>query len=146
MREYRERIKNEEPVETSGEDLDTGKTEKFMLLATEYYGGLDDMVIGGSGGDQRFEQSVEQEYQAYITAPLSAISVNILRFWEVGDLFVGISVLLMGRHRLAERPTPLFSRWRWIIYQSKRLPSLVNASFRQALKQIPSEGIASMLS
>ena len=38
------------------------------------------MEIGESG---KTVQSIEQEYRAYITAPLSK-NVDILKFWEVG--------------------------------------------------------------
>jgi hypothetical protein len=89
MAEYR---KNRGPVETpearggSGADLEAGKMEKYYSLTGEYT--LDDnMVIGGLEGD---EQTIEQEYQAYITAPLSSKTVDILRFWEVGNFFLMI--------------------------------------------------------
>jgi hypothetical protein len=75
----------------------TGDTEKYMTIAAKYW--IDDMDIGVSGG---IEQTVEQEYQAYITAPLSPRNVIILNFWEVGDFVNDISVVLMGhRHHIA---------------------------------------------
>lgn len=142
MLEYRER--NEGSAQIPGADaadLGTGELEKYMGIAARY--GFDDMEIGEPGGN---EQTIEQEYQAYITAPLSSKTVNILKFWEAREFINGISVLLMGHRRLTERPFLLFLRWRWTICLSKRLPSLVNAFFRRVLKQIPSEGIASILS
>jgi hypothetical protein len=57
--------------------------EKYFSIADKY--GIDDMDIGESGES---EQTVEQEYQVYITAPLSSKTVNILKFWEVGGLLV----------------------------------------------------------
>jgi hypothetical protein len=48
-------------------------------LAAEYGLDDDDMDIGNPGAN---EQTVEQEYQAYITAPLSPKTTNIIKFWE----------------------------------------------------------------
>lgn len=82
MLEYRERNKKEGTAQTPGTDaadLGTEETEKYFSIADEY--GIDDMDIGESGGS---DQTLEQEYQAYITAPLSSKTVNILKFWEVG--------------------------------------------------------------
>jgi hypothetical protein len=83
----------------------TGDMEKYMTIAAKYW--INDMDIGVSGG---IEQTVEQEYQAYITAPLSLRNVIILNFWEVGDFVNDISVVLMGHRRhiagLTERPFP----------------------------------------
>jgi hypothetical protein len=41
---------------------------------------VDEMGFGDSGIR---EQSIEQDYQTYITAPLSLKNVNIIKFWEV---------------------------------------------------------------
>ena len=64
-------------------DLDTGKIDKYALIAAEF--GMDNMEIGES---RRNEQSLEQEYQAYITALLSSKTINILKFWEVANLLI----------------------------------------------------------
>jgi len=48
-----------------------------MSLAERYGLGID-MNIGGL---DETEQTVDQEYQAYITAVLS--SIDILKFWEI---------------------------------------------------------------
>jgi hypothetical protein len=75
MLEYHERNKREGPAQTPGAnaaDLGTEETEKYFSIADKY--GIDDMDIGESGES---EQTVEQEYQAYITAPLSSKTVNI---------------------------------------------------------------------
>ena len=53
-----------------------------MDLAAEYGLG-DDMTIGNLG-DNRRQQTTEEEYQAYVTAPPSPREVNSLKFWEVG--------------------------------------------------------------
>lgn len=51
-----------------------------MELAARY--GLQDMEIGGSEGK---EQTVEQEYRAYIALAPPPTVIDILKFWEVGD-------------------------------------------------------------
>ena len=50
-----------------------------MSLAEVY--GLKDMQIGAS--DDVEGQTVEQEFQAYVTAALSKPGTDILKFWEV---------------------------------------------------------------
>ena len=47
-----------------------------MLLNVQYRIEEDDMAISGLSSDQ----TVEQEFRAYITAPLSPPSVDILKF------------------------------------------------------------------
>lgn len=66
--------------EPDGADL-SDEEEAFMSLADQY--GLKNMKIGGSRENR---QSVEHEYQAYTTAPVSPRTVSLLKFWEVGDL------------------------------------------------------------
>jgi len=89
MLKYREKVLAKNNEGTSAQtpadaaDLD-GNMPKYMSLAAQY--GLDsDMEIGESGAN---EQTVEQEYQAYVTAPLSPKSINILKFWEVGIMLM----------------------------------------------------------
>ena len=57
-----------------------GDVPAYMSLVAQY-NLEDDMTIGVSGGAQ--EQSIEQEYQVYITTPLSLQMTDILKFWEV---------------------------------------------------------------
>ena len=76
MREYRER----EIAATPDQSVPpaTAEVPAYMSLAAQY--GVTDMEIGDSGiGDQ----TIEQEYQAYIMAPLSPKTMDILKFWEV---------------------------------------------------------------
>ena len=61
----------------------TGKTPSYMSLAQQYGYDDDDMEFGGPSDA---EQTVEQEYQAYITAPLSAKYTDILKYWEVSNV------------------------------------------------------------
>ena len=53
--------------------------EAYMELVAEY--GLNDMSIGNP--DDNPEQTIEDEYRAYVTAPLSPKKVTSLKFWEV---------------------------------------------------------------
>ena len=59
--------------------LNAGDVPMYMSLVEQY--GLDDLTIGEPGGQ---EQTIDQEYQGYITAPLTLKSVSALKFWEVG--------------------------------------------------------------
>jgi hypothetical protein len=99
MLAYREKAganHDDEPLPDAGAtSSDSGKIPGYMSLAKQY-GLHDDMDIGDSGGH---EQTIEQEYQAYVTAQLSPKNVDILKFWEVsGDINVA-SILLKGRWR-----------------------------------------------
>ena len=53
-----------------------------MDLAWKY--GLADMRLGAS--QDADAQTLEQEYQSYVTAPLSVEGTDMLRFWEVCNL------------------------------------------------------------
>jgi hypothetical protein len=72
----------------------TGEIPRYMRLAEQY--GLSDMVVGES---HRNEQTIVQEYQAYITAPPSPRDVDILKFWEVGNNVVMLSYYSHRRYR-----------------------------------------------
>jgi hypothetical protein len=86
MREYREKMSS--PAGESTGTSDPPGTEdmpRYMSLAAQY-GIADEMEIGESN---RLMQTIEQEFQAYITATLSAKNVDILKFWEVGGSING---------------------------------------------------------
>lgn len=55
----------------------------FMSLAEQY--GLTDEDLDASEPDDHGVQTIEQEYQAYITAPLCAKGTPIIRWWEVSQ-------------------------------------------------------------
>jgi hypothetical protein len=57
-----------------------GEAPAYMTLDAQYGLADDDMAIGGT---TMSEQTVEQEFQAYVTAPLSPNNIDILKFWEV---------------------------------------------------------------
>jgi hypothetical protein len=89
MLEYRERNKKKAPAQTRAVDAadpGTEKLEKYWSIAAKY--GLGEemgMGVDESGGN---EQTIDQEYQAYITGTTLRRNVNILNFWEVGDLLM----------------------------------------------------------
>jgi hypothetical protein len=138
MAKYHKRLTTAQPddeVEESHHASDGG--EAYMELAARY--GLHDMIIGDP--DDSPQQTVEDEYHSYVTAPLSPKKVSSLKFWEVrGDVN---SVKLLTRHgRLTGQHFQRCSQWRWIIFPSKRRPFLVNGSSPQVRKRTPSGGIA----
>jgi hypothetical protein len=144
MLEYRERAGAEgqsAPTTAAGPGVGTGATPGYMSLHQQYGYDNDDMEFGGSSDT---EQTVEQEYQAYVTAPLSAKHTNILKFWEVSN----ITNCASGTDRFCRSPairSPPFWQWPWITYPFKRLLSLANMSFPRVLKLIQSGGIISTL-
>jgi hypothetical protein len=83
-----------------------------MSLAAQY--GLNvDMNIGNSRNN---EQTTEQEYQAYVTAPCSPGDTDILKFWEAsGDLEWTLTSLTRSC-RSTDLLFPPSSRWQWIIF------------------------------
>ena len=83
MLKYRDKVGSPEVQITPDPTAHRDKSEipNYMSIG-EQYGFSDDMDIGGST-DNGAVPTVEQEYQAYITAPLSSKTVNILKFWEV---------------------------------------------------------------
>ena len=84
MLEYCEKSADNEEHSAQADDVGdatgvAGKMPTYMDLAADY--GIElEMEI--SEPSEKV-QTVEQEYQAYITSALSPRSVNILRFWEV---------------------------------------------------------------
>jgi len=54
---------------------------EYMSLVAQYGLG-DEIEIAGSSS--HYQATSEEEYVAYITAPLSPASMDIIKFWEVG--------------------------------------------------------------
>ena len=82
--EYRKRAKERleaTPAVTTNtmNTVHSTSTPGYMSLVEVY--GLKDMQIGAS--DDVEGQTVEQEFQAYVTAALSKPGTDILKFWEV---------------------------------------------------------------
>jgi hypothetical protein len=88
-----------------------------MQLAAEYGLDDDDMIIGNPGNNLQ-QQTVDEEYQAYVTAPCSSNDVTSLKFWEVSGHINDVN-LLIRRGRSTRRCFQRYSRWRWIISPSK---------------------------
>ena len=85
MAKYRERIKARAPAAATV-TIEPTVAPAYMHLARKY--GLADMRLGVSWDQDA--QTLEQEYQSYITAPLSPEGTDSLRFWEVcNPLFSG---------------------------------------------------------
>lgn len=76
MIEYRGRATSVPPEGPAPGPAAGGDVPAYMSLAEKY--GLHDMDVN-SGVD---EQTIEQEYQAYITSPLSPKTTDIVKFWE----------------------------------------------------------------
>ena len=85
MHEYREKSQNEDQwaqLHGANTSNPSCQYDTYLDIAAEY--GLEnDMDIGNLGDGN--PQTVEHEYQAYITGALSPKTVDILRFWEVSD-------------------------------------------------------------
>lgn len=78
----------------SGLNANTGHSEipAYMSLAVQY-GLSEEMDLGVSDAS---EPTIEHEYQAYITAPVSPKTMNILKFWEVnGSSFPTLFAIAM---------------------------------------------------
>jgi len=130
--EYRERARAEGQSAPATPAVGTGETPQYMSLAHQY-GYDDDMNFGGSNDA---EQTVDhQEYQAYVTTPLSSNQIDTLKFWEVSNVINSVS----GTDRLC-RSTPILSppflQWQWTTSPFKRLLSLANVYFLQVPKPI----------
>jgi len=85
MMKYREKAEKATPNANDEEPpilAVSPKVEAYMTLAAEY--GLEDnMTIGDPG---KYQQTLEEEYQAYVTAPSLPRGTDPLRFWEAcGD-------------------------------------------------------------
>jgi hypothetical protein len=82
MREYRDKMSSSAGESTSvPQGTDSTEDMPMYMSLADQYGIADEMEIGESSATM---QTIEQEYQAYITAVLSLKTVNILKFWEVG--------------------------------------------------------------
>jgi hypothetical protein len=82
MLEYRKKAATaaQQPESTPPGHSEHAEIPRYMLLA-EKYGLSEDMAIGAAPDADR--QTIEEEFQAYIMAPLSPPSIIIVKFWEV---------------------------------------------------------------
>jgi hypothetical protein len=82
MLEYRENATTGmAPSASGGSSAATATAVPQYMSLAEQYGIGDEMEIGGSDG---VDQTIEQEYQSYVTAALSPKTIDIIKFWEVG--------------------------------------------------------------
>jgi hypothetical protein len=84
MSEYR--ATSEEPLAGPIAPI-LGESPAYMTLDDQYGLMDDDLAIGGTTAQG---QTVEQEFQAYVTAPLSPPNIDILKFWEVSRDLVSL--------------------------------------------------------
>lgn len=94
--EYRDRggiTTIQEPETSTGAD-NAAKEDLFGIddLAKQY--GLEDLMDFSDGTAQP-DQSIEDEFNAYITAPLSPKGTDVLKFWEVSDLIIITLIILL---------------------------------------------------
>src|ERR1700683_2080457 len=82
MLEYHQRAKARAPPSTIVTPIEPTAAPAYTHLAQKY--GLTDMWLGASQDTEA--QTLEQEYQSYVTAPLSVEGTDMLRFWEVCNL------------------------------------------------------------
>lgn len=139
MKEYRTRLGiDSEATSQKKSAIDSGNTPGYVLLADMY--GLDNDMKVGSGG--RLGQSVDQEYNEYVSAVLSAPSVDILKFWEACTFFFSLIVsLLMQFYYYFRSATLPFQRcmlWRWTTFRFKLQLFLAREYSRPVLK--PTQG------
>lgn len=80
MLEYRER--NISPIPSSQPGA-AGKEEKWQALALQY--DLGEMYLDDD--DDERDQTVEEEFSAYVTAPLVRGGVDLVKFWQVCLIF-----------------------------------------------------------
>lgn len=83
MTEYREhaKVRNGTAGTTSAApDPRPNQPLAFQSLAQRYGLGTDMNFASPNSSD---DQSINQEYQSFITAPLSTQGTNTLKFWEV---------------------------------------------------------------
>jgi hypothetical protein len=88
MVEYHEcaRVASSGPGSDSGHSVplpavgNSAQPPAYTTIAEQY--GLQDMHFESASGSGE-DQSVKQEFQAYVTAPLSPLLTNILKHWKV---------------------------------------------------------------
>jgi hypothetical protein len=79
MIEYRQNATTETTTGSSQPTAAPSRAPTFTRLADKY--GMSDMRITDQSSLQA--QTIEQEFQAYITSQLSTDGTNLMKFWEV---------------------------------------------------------------
>jgi hypothetical protein len=79
MSEYHRKLTTDRDDVPPSRRKSTGVAPRYMELSSKY-GLPSDLDIRNLGPK---EQTVEQEYQAYVTSPCSEKTTDVLKFWEV---------------------------------------------------------------
>lgn len=139
MTDYRKNATDKEPAiaGTPEKRRDHGNLPSYMSLAAKY--GLGDEMTPGNSDNNK--QTLDQEYQAYATAPCSPSTFDSLKFWEVGGDNISAQTLLTSCGRSIRRRFQPYSPWPWITFQFKHHQCHANAYFLLVLKRTPSGGI-----
>jgi hypothetical protein len=143
MKEYRARLGVSFDAISQNSANDSANKPGFMSLA-EVYGLEEDMMIGS---ERRQAHSVDQEYSEYVSAVLSAPSVDILKFWEASTPSSLINLTPChgsSDFRSTAHPSPLCMPSQWITFQFRHQRYHVRGCSPQVLRQIPSGAIESI--
>jgi hypothetical protein len=89
MKEYRDRSKTcDELASSSSSQPSSSRPEKWQTLDQQY--GLEDMYELEGEVDT---QTLEQEYQSYVTAALSKPTTILVKYWDVcTSMFVLLTI------------------------------------------------------
>jgi hypothetical protein len=83
MAEYRARRTGEDAAPSAAvPGPRSNQAPQYRSLAERYGLGAE---MNFASPESRHDQTIEQEYQSFVTAPLSAAGTNTLKFWEVRD-------------------------------------------------------------
>lgn len=108
------------------------------------YGLDDDYMIWSNttSGDQ----SIEQEFQAYVTQPQIGNEITNLQYWKVSQ-FAGLWLISADHlNRFTKWRFLHCTPWQWTICQFKPHQCRVKECFRLVARRIQRKGIASMAS
>ena len=105
MAEYHERARDAGVASSTVTDpMNSTAIPAHTSLAEQY--GLTDMQFGTL--EDIDGQTLEQEYQSYITAALSKQGTDMLKFWEVGNLSITSLIYSYTVQQLSESMQPTF--------------------------------------
>jgi hypothetical protein len=107
MAEYRERAKDAGTVSSTVINTPNSTATRapaYLSLAEEY--GLTDMQFATPEDVEG--QTLEQEYQSYVTAPLSKPGTDMLKFWEVSNLSITSLIYSYTVQQLSKSTQPTF--------------------------------------
>ena len=96
----------------------------------------------------REDQTIEQEYQSYVTGILSKLGTDMIKFWDVRTLILlcacAKSLLMKIRWigRLAKQHILPYSLYQWTTSLSRHHQCPVNMCFCQLAKQTPQKETA----